>query len=73
MYIYLLNCGILWAMDMVLYVCRLCLKSFRSQGWAARHEETCIGEIQVVMLDGPQIRPEYQKDVALSVGLPEVR
>jgi hypothetical protein len=69
MYIYLLNCGILWAMDMVLYVCRLCLKSFRSQGWAARHEETCIGEIQVVMLDGPQIRPE----MARTVVEPEVR
>ena len=23
-----------------------------------RHEEGCIGAIQVVMLDGPQIRPE---------------
>ena len=24
-----------------------------------RHEEACIGAMQVVMLDGPQVRPEH--------------
>ena len=69
MYIYPLNYAILWAMDIMLYICRLCLKSFRSQGWAIRHEETCIGAIQLVMLDGPQTRPE----MARTVVEPEVR
>ena len=46
-------------MDMMIYICRLCLKSFRSQGWAARHEEGCFGMIQMGMLDGPQVRPEH--------------
>ena len=67
------HCVIVFSMESTLYVCRLCLKAFRTHGWALRHEEACVGAIQVVMLDGPQIRPEYQKDVALSVGLPEVR
>ena len=40
-----------------------------------RHEEACIGAMQVVMLDGPQIRPEHSHDVAVAgyVIEPEVR
>ena len=60
-------------MDIMIYVCRLCLKSFRSQGWAMRHEEGCIGAIQMVMLDGPQIRPNYKDDMVESAIKPEVR
>ena len=59
-------------MESILYICRLCLKTFRSHGWALRHEETCTGAIQVVMLDGPQIRPGFEEMVQ-SVGKPEVR
>ena len=55
-------------MESILYICRLCLKAFRSHGWANRHEEGCAGAIQVVMLDGPQLRP-----LARSVGEPEAR
>ena len=50
-------------MESILYICRLCLKTFRSHGWALRHEETCTGAIQVVMLDGPQIRPEHLRSL----------
>jgi len=60
-------------MESILYICRLCLKAFRSHGWALRHEEACIGAMQVVMLDGPQIRPEIERANAMSVGMPEVR
>jgi len=38
-----------------------------------RHEEGCIGAIQVVMLDGPQIRPNYKDEMLESAGKPEVR
>ena len=60
-------------MESILYVCRLCLKAFRSHGWALRHEEACIGAMQVVMLDGPQIRPDYRSEMMESAGMPEVR
>ncbi len=70
-------------MESILYICRLCLKTFRSHGWAVRHEETCIGAIQVVMLDGPQIRPEHLRsqvdlgvltdDISRIMDKPEVR
>ena len=59
-------------MESILYICRLCLKTFRSHGWALRHEEACTGAIQVVMLDGPQIRPGFDEMVQ-SGGKPEVR
>jgi hypothetical protein len=59
-------------MESILYICRLCLKAFRSHGWALRHEEACVGAIQVVMLDGPQIRLGLGEMVQ-SVGEPEVR
>ena len=48
-----------------------------------RHEETCIGAIQVVMLDGPQLRPEHLRsqvdlgvltdDISRIMDKPEVR
>ena len=60
-------------MESILYVCRLCLKAFRSHGWALRHEEACIGAMQVVMLDGPQIRPNYRDEMVESAVMPEVR
>ena len=59
-------------MESILYICRLCLKTFRSHGWALRHEEACTGAMQVVMLDGPQIRLGLGEMVQ-SVGEPEVR
>jgi len=55
-------------MESILYVCRLCLKAFRSHGWAVRHEEACVGAIQLVMLDGPQIRPKYKEEMMQSAG-----
>ena len=57
------------SMESILYICRLCLKTFRSHGWATRHEEGCVGAIQVVMLDGPQTRAE----ILHSVVQPEAR
>ena len=61
------------SMESILYICRLCLKAFRSHGWAVRHEEGCIGSIQVVMLDGPQIRPNYRDEMMDSAGTSEAR
>ena len=60
-------------MESMLYICRLCLKAFRSHGWALRHEEACIGAMQVVMLDGPQIRLDYRSEMMESAAEPEVR
>jgi len=57
-------------MESILYICRLCLKAFRSHGWALRHEEACIGAMQVVMLDGPQIRLDYRSEMMESAAEP---